>query len=350
MGLRTMRGKWQYRFRVQGHAVSVVTGLAAIERNVKKALAMEAAHKQAILEGRIGFRPLIPRSFSEALPEFEAWAKVEYAQHPATWRRIFTSMASARRFFGAKMLSMISPGDLERYKTWRIAEHGVQPVTLKHDLDNLSVFFAWCIRCEYSRENPAKSVSRPSDKDAVRQTVLTDAQEKLYFSHAGGNLWKIARLILLQGCRPAEVIILRKSDIDIERGTLQIRGGKSAAAKRTLKLTHESLSILAGQMSTLGPWVFPSPGNPERHITKLNCPHDRVCRRIGFGFVLYDLRHTFATRIAAAGVDAFALAAILGHGSTRILTRYVHPTQAHQDAAMALYDARNEQRRGETVQ
>ena len=64
----------------------------------------------------------------------------------------------------------------------------------------------------------------------------------------------------------------------------------------------------------------------------------RFVRLQSWTFVLYDLRHTFATRLAQAGVDSFTIAAILGHNSTRVLNRYIHPTQEHQDAAMRLYE------------
>jgi integrase len=45
--------------------------------------------------------------------------------------------------------------------------------------------------------------------------------------------------------RPEEVLSLRKQDVDLERGQLRIKSGKSKAAQRTLDLTSESLAILA---------------------------------------------------------------------------------------------------------
>jgi len=149
--------------------------------------------------------------------------------------------------------------------------------------------------------------------------------------------------MLNQGTRPDEMICLRKDDVNLERGTLSIRRGKSAAARRVLDLTGGSQGILARRMSGDSPWIFPSPRNMMRHIARLNGAHDRLCRKaLGFGvslsFVLYDFRHTFATRMSQAGIDLKTIADILGHNSLRIGIRYVHPTAEHKKATMLRYE------------
>ena len=212
---------------------------------------------------------------------------------------------------------MIDEGRIEAYKTWRMNEHGVRDITVRHDLHALSTFFQHAIKQHWTRDNPIRRVEIPSDADAVRMHVLTSQEEKQYFGLASKHrdLYDLGRLMLNQGMRPEEALALRKLDVNLDRGQLQIRSGKSTAARRTLDLTPESREILARRTAGESSWIFPAPRKPGHHIGRLNNTHNTACGKAALSFVLYDLRHTFATRMAEAGVDLATLAAILGHGS-----------------------------------
>jgi integrase len=56
-------------------------------------------------------------------------------------------------------------------------------------------------------------------------------------------------------------------------------------------------------------------------------------------FRLYDLRHTFATRAAEAGVDLVTLASLMGHSRIQMVMRYAHPTEEHQINAIRKIEA-----------
>ena len=184
-----------------------------------------------------------------------------------------------------------------------------------------------------------KEVEIPSDANAVRIHVLSAAEEIAYFAHAAKrpNIHDIAKLILLQGMRPEEAMRLRPEDVDLERGTVRIERGKTKAARRALRLRAETKDILARRVAAGKKWLFPGK-NPDHPISKLNCPHNRTLKDSGVSFVLYDLRHTFATRAAEAGVPLATLAAILGHNNLRSVTKYVHPSEADQFRAIDRLD------------
>ena len=50
--------------------------------------------------------------------------------------------------------------------------------------------------------------------------------------------------------------------------------------------------------------------------------------------MIYDLRHTFATRAVRDKINLWALVKIMGHKDLRSIARYVHLNQEDMDAAM----------------
>jgi integrase len=344
MPIRRRGPLWHYRFTIAGQEYAGSTGLRATEANRKAAERFEKAQRQMAKQGR---KTEAARDFATAAGDFMAWCKdVEYRQKASTAERIRVSFASLVNFFGDMPLVSIEAGEIERYKTHRVQINAVKDVTLRHDLHALSLFFQYAQKMRWRDGNPVREVSIPSDADAVRMHPLSAEEEKAYFKDAfevtdragRRNLYDVAKVLIDQGCRPEEIMASNKCDFDPESATLAIRGGKSRAAKRTLYLTPEVVSILSERLKTEGPWLFPSERYPGNHITKLNNSHDRVCREAGVSFVLYDLRHTFGTRQGTElKTDPFTLAAIMGHANLRTIMRYVHPDQPQQKQAMERY-------------
>ena len=58
-------------------------------------------------------------------------------------------------------------------------------------------------------------------------------------------------------------------------------------------------------------------------------------------FRLYDLRHTFLTRLGEANADPFTIQKIAGHSSILVSQRYVHPTSERVEEAVFKLDEYN---------
>ena len=354
-GLRERGGMWHWRVRHQGREWCGSTSLEATKRNVSAALAELAKAREAVLNGRAARLNLETRKFAEAVEEFLRWAEGEHRDKASTTRRLRTSFASLKQFFGSSPVHSIAPDAVEKFKTWRRLEHKVQEVTIRNDLHALSPFFEYAINANWARENPVKKVRVPSAEDAVRDHVVTAEEETAYFAATltkfelvgkGGKkehhgpyqaLHDVARLILDQGARPDEVMSLRVEHVDFEKGVLKIVDGKSKAARRTLVMTPAVKAVLvrraAGRISG---WVFEGKKSGD-HLKKLNTAHDAVLKKIGAEFVLYEFRHTFATRFGEAVGDPIALSAILGHANLKTVMKYCHTRESHTAKAMTKY-------------
>jgi integrase len=56
---------------------------------------------------------------------------------------------------------------------------------------------------------------------------------------------------------------------------------------------------------------------------------------------MYDLRHTFLTRLGESDVDPFTIQKIAGHSSITMSQRYVHPTGERVEDAFSRLESYN---------
>ena len=356
MPVRNRNGKLEWRFKVDGHEYSHITDLADTPRNRTAAQRLEADARRLVLSGRDSELRTQIEPFSSAAESFEQWARGEYVSHPNSWKRICVSMTSAKVMFGKRPISSLTRGDIEDYKSWRRGTHKVREVTIRHDLHSLSLLFKYALKHNWCHRNPVREVEIPSDADSQRCNVLSPADEMKYFGAIDAlvvektakkrtkelrglqDIRDLSVLMLNQGCRPEELRELRQEQVSLERGLLTIQRGKSAAAKRMLPITVASRDVLTGRLQTPGVWVFRSQKYPERHIGQAQRLWSTVTKKAGLSMVMYDLRHTFATRAVERGVPLPKLMAILGHANLRSIMRYVHMSQAHISEGMHQFE------------
>ena len=348
MSVRVTGESWQFSFRYEGREYSGDTGLPASEENRSDAEQFEAEMRVRLAGGLGRAVPACPMLFGAGVEQFLQWAQFEYSEHPHTFKRMCTSFTSLLPFFEGKLLHKIEAIELENFKLHRF-QQGVKKVTVRHDLHNLSKLFQYGITHRWCFTNTVREVKVPSDRDAIRINVVSEETEAKYFTAAKYNptLYDLARMMVLTGMRPSEVLALRTQDFNERRRSITIRKGKSRAARRTLKLIGETLDIVKRRTTDREPEAFLFPGKQaDSARTKLNNDHARALKRAGVKFCLYDLRHTFATRMASQGMSVATLAAILGHSDVRTLSRYVHPSQPDMDTAMERFADQNPGYRG----
>ncbi len=360
MSLREVAGRWHFRFQVHGHEYTGNTGYKATERNESKALLEEAKARDLVLQGRSDELRIKIIPFGEGAKTFLAWYDSQ-TDRPNTRRRVRSSMGVLENFFTAKLpVNALTAGHVESFKAWRRTARKetdgseIAPVvdgTLRNDLRVLGQFLAFARRYNWLRHDPLENVDIPSGAESQRIYVVSPEEERRYFAAclAAGevDLHDLGRLMILQGPRPdCEVLCARKEHIDLEQRTWYIprsrtEGSKTEGGRRTLKLLPESVAIIARRIREHpeSPWLFPSPVSPGKHTTALRKHHDAILQALGYGagagWVIYDWRHTFATRMVRAGCPLPHLAAILGHSKRNLKSIMVYVHLCDQD----LHDA-----------
>ena len=218
----------------------------------------------------------------------------------------------------------------------------------------LSAALKHAVRIKLIPFNPAADVvkARPAERE---MRFMTDYQAKLFLKSAKGQgLLTLFVTAVATGARQGELLGLKWSDIDFDKGTLDIRRSlgwvkrkpilkepKSKAGRRTIALPpfaltalrdHRAAALKIGQIAAPvfctrtsnyldKKNVLRSFKNVVRKVNWANSEAEPLPKEIRF----HDLRHTHASCLIAAGHSIKAVSRRLGHSSIEITLRvYAH--------------------------
>lgn len=333
------RGRiYWYSFKFQGRHIQESSGFT----NKTAALRAEAKRRSELLDRRAGFtKTKLPPKFEEHVGKFLVWSKQQHRPKTSALHR--TNCDTLLRFFRGCWLDEITQGMVEDFKLARIGEarrnakdgSTVCPATVNRCLTTLKLLFHHAEKCGYAVLNPTRNVAYLSEGSGSTR-VVSFAEEIRYLGQASQPLKDIAQVILDTGLRPDETFRVRVENLDFNARTIFNPFGKTKAAQRKVSMTEGVYELLRRRVSmTTGPFVFPSKYSPDKPIGSVRKAHDRAVERAGIKnhFRLYDLRHTFATRAVAGGVDLPTLSAMLGHTKITMTVRYVHPADEQKKIA-----------------
>lgn len=176
---------------------------------------------------------------------------------------------------------------------------------------------------------PAPKRQRPEPEAKYAKHVPPPASGKknrARGSAAPANPYAVAclRLLLLSGWREQEVLSLRWDAVDVERKIATLAHTKTGKSQRMLSAA--SIAVLQALPRHAGsPWCFPSPVNPQCHLSDLGRVWDAVRHAAQLeGFRLHDIRHSAASFAIGAGASLAVVGKMLGHTNAATTQRYAH--------------------------
>lgn len=190
---------------------------------------------------------------------------------------------------------------------------------------------AWGLRPQHT--NPCQHIQRYKENKRERY-LSTEELARLgealrNIEQEGSELPSVVtaiRLLILTGCRRGEILGLKWAHVEYENSCLVLPESKTGAKR--VPLSAPALELLRNTPRQAGnPYVCPGL-KPMGHLVGLSRAWYRIRARAGLNDLrLHDLRHSFASVGAGAGLSLQMIGALLGHTVPATTARYAHLAQ-----------------------
>jgi integrase len=284
---------------------------------------------------------------------------------------------------GAEPVDKVMSAEVEALASAMVAS-GLKQKSVHNVLVFLHGVFEHAIDRGWTRDNPVRRAARPkrrrtrdanpdlqflpmTELAAVARAIPDEAVERAPAPSRRGRrgpapppardvLGPVLRIVVLtagmSGLRRSELLGLRWRDVDWRAQRIRVRntyvlGEHSVDGKSDLS-TRRSVPMADRLARELDGWsrrtafnadddlVFahPETGNPLDG-SKVSRRFKAACRAAGVRPVrFHDLRHTFATRLAAAGVPLRTIQEYLGHADAKTTQIYAHYAPSEREVAI----------------
>jgi integrase len=252
---------------------------------------------------------------------------------------------------GGARLSDLRRVDLQDFAD-RLCADGLDASTVRNTLMPLRVIFRRAVARGDLAVNPTTGLELPA-VEGRRDRIASPAEAQALLGalpERDRALWATA---LYAGLRRGELLALRWEDVDLSAGVIHVERSwdakvgvvapKSRAARRSVPIAgvlREQLVQHALRSGRRAGLVFGTSASQPFTPSNVRKRANATWARAGLDPIgLHECRHTFASLMIAAGVNAKALSTYMGHSSVTITyDRYGHLMPGNETEAAALLD------------
>ena len=253
---------------------------------------------------------------------------------------------------GGAKLSKLQRRDVQRLVD-ELLESGADPSTIRNALKPLQVIYRRAIEDGDLALNPCERLRLPAARGR-RERIAAPAEAAALIAalrFEDRALWGCA---FYAGLRRGELRALDWNDVDLASGLIRVERSmsshgetgepKSRAGRRSVPIIAALRDLLVEHKLVTrrdDGFVFGSSTTRPFTPTAVRKRALTAWRREGLEPIgLHECRHTFASLLIAAGVNAKAITAYLGHASIQTtFDLYGHLMPGNEDEAIALVDA-----------
>jgi len=292
-------------------------------------------------DGRL---PAILAGKSLTFDQWADWFLENRSKPPNRKEKTHSGNLNALKFlrprFGKILLAEISAEAIEDYlelssgrrvhTKFGLQHRGkLKPATVHQEFRILRRILNVAVKKKRLDKNPCAAVEFPVLlSNATRKPHYMTASEQERIELVASDYLRNAIVILAEtGLRPyRELMPMKKSQVDLENRLVFIPDSKTANGVGEMPISERACDAFKAQMEMTpgSEYLFPTPRRGKRpYIGSLKKGWTTVLRRAGvLHFPIYELRHTFATRLSAGGVADHFVTQMLRQGDSAVFKRY----------------------------
>jgi integrase len=345
------KARWWMEFRLKGnHVLQSIAGA----RTKAQAQRAEATTRESVYDGRYTKgRPVGFTSFVDDV--FLPWARANKLSYPDDERRA----KLLKTTFRDQPMREILPLQIERLKTSLVGKDTCRGTprsgaTVNRYLQLLSKIFSMAFHNGVVDRNPCSRVHK-EEEGGKRERYLTGNERPRLFAALINDLAFLRTAVEVArgaGLRKAELLQLKPEhinlsslpvfyavngrEIDILPNWLLVVRSKTKKPRCVpMNALVRAALIEAMQDAPANELIFTLERNGVTKAT-IKSGFPKACERAAIvygltnsgGLIWHDLRHTFATRLRAAGVHQLDIMQLMGHKTVDVTMGYAHGTPA----------------------
>lgn len=248
-----------------------------------------------------------------------------------------------------------------------LSNKDISSTTAKYSVRTLKVALNWAVKMQLIPKNPAANIRISTRSTGSGMKVWTDEEVNRFLQAAkGSKFYPAFYLAITTGMRMGELLGLKWTDIDFDRGTISIRRTlqrtsaglqlieqtKTAKSRRLISISPSTVEVLKKHQveqkkemiqynyRDVYDLVFTSRTGKPIEPRNLREYFSLITKKAGLPPIrFHDLRHTHATLLLKQGVHPKIVSERLGHSSISMtLDTYSHVIPSMQKEAAEMFD------------
>lgn len=268
----------------------------------------------------------IQKEQQEFVEAYVRWLKVQ-RYSPQTIKTYSEALSVFLRFYRDRSPTTLTLEDVKQFHHDYILKHNYSFSYQNQIINAIKLFFGKMLKTKLD----TSSIERPRRPHRLPHVLSKEEVKKIL--QAPPNIKHRCLLALIYGCglRRAEVLGLRKSDIDKDRNMLWVRAGKGAKDRR-VPLSPALLQLIEQYQQSYHTinWLFEGQTAGEPYDEgSLRMVFKNALKRAGVrgDASLHWLRHSYATHLLETGTDLRYIQVLLGHKNSKTTELYTWVTQ-----------------------